>query len=369
DPEVSLFDVFLGKIVGKGAFGSVYVAVLPQFGDRKVAVKQVLQDRRYRNRELPLMRSLRHQNIVTLLYFFYQEVTQENQVCIENHSFKQSDNVLNLVLEYMPQTLSSLTDKYDPRFGVPVLTIKLCLYQIFRALAYIHSKGICHRDIKPNNLLFDASTGVLKVCDFGSAKHLVKSQTNVSYICARYYRAPELLFGATDYTNSIDIWSVGVVFTELLLGEPLFHGQSCIDQLVLIISKLGTPSKDQIMELNQNYVKYDLPHIKPQPLQSLFPPKTPSEGIDLMLKIFEYKPSLRIGALNACAHPFFDELREPGKKWTFDPFGRVRDLPPLFDFTEHELTIEPSLNPILVPKRPVGDGSSSDPMFSQTNHI
>ncbi|CAG2168095.1 unnamed protein product [Oppiella nova] len=305
----------LGQFIGKGAFGSVFIGVLPQFNDRTVAVKQVLQDKRYRNRELPLMRSLRHQNVVTLLYFFLQEV--------KDHS-----------------------------------------NQMLRALAYIHSKGICHRDIKPNNLLFDANSGVLKVCDFGSAKPLVKGQTNVSYICARYYRAPELLFGATDYTNMIDIWSVGVVFTELLLGKPLFHGQSCIDQLVLIISKLGTPTKDQIQELNHNYVKYDLPQIKPRPLQSLFPPKTPSEAIDLMLKIFEYKPSLRIGALHACAHSLFDELREPGKKWAPDPFAKPRDLPPLFDFTEHELSIEPSLNSILVPnhyQRLIGDGSATAP--------
>jgi glycogen synthase kinase 3 beta len=157
---------------------------------------------------------------------------------------------------------------------------------------------------------------------------------------------------------------VGVVFTELLLGKPLFHGQSCIDQLVLIISKLGTPTKDQIQELNHNYVKYDLPQIKPRPLQSLFPPKTPSEAIDLMLKIFEYKPSLRIGALHACAHSLFDELREPGKKWAPDPFAKPRDLPPLFDFTEHELSIEPSLNSILVPnhyQRLIGDGSATAP--------
>ena len=127
-------------------------------------------------------------------------------------------------MEYIPETVSSLTTKSKQRVGVPVLTIKLCMYQIFRALSYIHSKGICHRDIKPNNLLFDPKTGILKICDFGrfvtfqtiisleliycvfSAKELVNGIPNVSYICARYYRAPELLFGATDYTNMIGNW-------------------------------------------------------------------------------------------------------------------------------------------------------------------
>jgi serine/threonine protein kinase len=77
------------------------------------------------------------------------------------------------------------------------------MYQLFRSLAYIHSLGICHRDIKPQNLLLDPDTGVLKLCDFGSAKHLVKGEPNVSYICSRYYRAPELIFGAIDYTTKI----------------------------------------------------------------------------------------------------------------------------------------------------------------------
>ena len=82
----------------------------------------------------------------------------------------------------------------------------------------MHALGICHRDIKPQNLLVDSNNHVLKVCDFGSAKRLIKGEVNVSYICSRYYRAPELIFGATEYNNSIDVWSVGCVMAELLLG-------------------------------------------------------------------------------------------------------------------------------------------------------
>lgn len=84
-----------------------------------------------------------------------------------------------------------------------MLEVKLYIYQLFRSLAYIHSQGICHRDIKPQNLLLDPATGVLKLCDFGSAKILIENEPNVSYICSRYYRAPELIFGATNYTTKI----------------------------------------------------------------------------------------------------------------------------------------------------------------------
>lgn len=89
------------------------------------------------------------------------------------------------------------------KVNVMILSPQLYMYQLFRSLAYIHSLGICHRDIKPQNLLLDPKTGVLKLCDFGSAKHLVRGEPNVSYICSRYYRAPELIFGAIDYTTKI----------------------------------------------------------------------------------------------------------------------------------------------------------------------
>jgi glycogen synthase kinase 3 beta len=114
---------------------------------------------------------------------------------------------LNLVLEYVPETVYRASRHFNKaKTTMPMLEVKLYIYQLFRSLAYIHSQGICHRDIKPQNLLLDSNTGVLKLCDFGSAKILVENEPNVSYICSRYYRAPELIFGATNYTTKIGIF-------------------------------------------------------------------------------------------------------------------------------------------------------------------
>lgn len=102
-----------------------------------------------------------------------------------------------------------------------------------------------------------------------SAKILVPGEPNVSYICSRYYRAPELIFGATNYTLNIDVWSTGCVMAELILGQPFFPGESGIDQLVEIIKILGTPSKEQIAAMNASYVEHRFPLIKPHPLSTV----------------------------------------------------------------------------------------------------
>ena len=114
---------------------------------------------------------------------------------------------------------------------MPLIEIKIYIYQLFRSLAYIHSMGICHRDIKPQNLLLDPVTGILKLCDFGSAKILVENEPNVSYICSRYYRAPELIFGATNYTTKIGTFQLSLCRLPLLtalrcLVNWLCHGRA-----------------------------------------------------------------------------------------------------------------------------------------------
>ncbi|CAH1277145.1 GSK3B [Branchiostoma lanceolatum] len=279
------------------------------------------------------MRKLEHINIVRLRYFFYSSGEKKDEV------------YLNLVLDFVPETVYRVARHYSKnKQTIPILYVKLYMYQLFRSLAYIHSMGVCHRDIKPQNLLLDPETAVLKLIDFGSAKQLVRGEPNVSYICSRYYRAPELIFGATDYTTDIDTWSAGCVIAELLLGQPIFPGDSGVDQLVEIIKVLGTPTREQIREMNPNYQEFKFPQIKPHPWNKVFRPRTPPEAINLCSRLLEYTPGARISPLEACTHPFFDELRDPNTRL---PNGR--ELPPLFNFTPHELSINPSLNSRLLP--------------------
>lgn len=194
------------SMVGHGSFGHVYlISILPE--NKQAAIKTVLQDRRFKNRELETMKLIQHKNVVNLLSYYYK--TNE-----------KDELYLHLVLEYVPETLYTATHWYYSRKQtMPLLAVKLYSYQLFRSLNYIHSLGICHRDIKPQNLLIDPLTGILKLCDFGSAKILNPTEPNVSYICSRYYRAPELIFGARNYTTKIDIWSAGCVVAEMTLGH------------------------------------------------------------------------------------------------------------------------------------------------------
>jgi serine/threonine protein kinase len=168
--------------------------------------------------------------------------------------------------------------------------------------------------------------------DFGSAKVLVKGEPNISYICSRYYRAPELIFGATEYTAAIDVWSAGCVLAELLLGQPLFPGDSGVDQLVEIIKVLGTPTREEIKCMNPNYTEFKFPQIKAHPWHKIFHKRMPAEAVDLVSRLLQYSPKLRSTALEALIHPFFDELRDPNTRL---PNGRF--LPPLFNFKPHEL--------------------------------
>lgn len=309
------------KVIGNGSFGVVFKATKVDTGE-VVAIKKVLQDKRFKNRELQIMRILSHPCIVPLKHCFYSS------------GEKPDEQYLNLVLEFIPDTVYKVCRTHAKEkkvLAIPIL--KIYSFMLLRSLAYIHCLGICHRDIKPQNLLVNTEKHELKLCDFGSAKQLVKGEPNVSYICSRYYRAPELIFGATFYTTQIDTWSAGCVITEMLTGHPLFPGESGVDQLVEIIKVLGTPTREQITTMNPNYTEFKFPQIKAHPWSKVFRSRVPPDAVDLVSKLLVYCPDERLSPMEALLHPFFDELREDS---FVTPSGEQLQ-PGIFEMTEDEI--------------------------------
>jgi serine/threonine protein kinase len=184
--------------------------------------------------------------------------------------------------------------------------------------------------------LVDPSNTALKICDFGSAKKLIRGEPNVSYICSRYYRAPELIFGATEYDPMIDVWSNGCVIAEMILGQPLFPGESGVDQLVEIIKIMGTPTREQILAMNPNYTEFKFPQIKTQPWQRIFKNRAPQEALDFIAALLVYNPALRLKPYESLLHPFFNELRDANTRLL-----NGAALPELFNWTPQEAQLLP----------------------------
>lgn len=313
------------RVIGNGTFGIVYSALIVETNET-VAIKKVFVDRRYRNRELQLWYEMLHPNIVTLKHAFYTSGDSPDEL------------YLNMVMEYVPETVYSVMKRYaKQRLSVPPLLVQLYTYQTCRALAHLHANHVLHRDIKPQNLLVDASKGhVLKLCDFGSAARVGKGRSPlVAYICSRYYRAPELMFGATNYGTAVDLWSVGCVLAEMIRGRPLFPGQNGVDQLIEIIKVLGVPSRQQILAMNPQYFNFASSNVPPMSWGSVFLRPVGKETELLLTALLQYDPEARVKPLEACAHRFFDELREERTRL---PDGQP--LPAdLFSLTQCELRV------------------------------
>lgn len=210
-----------------------------------------------------------------------------------------------LVFDYMLSDLAEVIRNSDK--PLTEAQIKSYMLMLLKGVAYLHGKSIMHRDLKPANLLI-SPTGHLKIADFGLARVFAGlSERQYSHqVATRWYRAPELLYGAKNYDIGVDMWAVGCIFGELLNSSPLFAGENDIEQLCCVLRVLGTPNEEIWPGMSDlpDFKKIEFPTIPPIPLEDVVP-DAPAEAVDLMKRMLVYNSKHRISANKALLHPYF----------------------------------------------------------------
>ncbi|PYH99984.1 negative regulator of the PHO system [Aspergillus ellipticus CBS 707.79] len=239
-------------------------------------------------REISLMKGLVHENILSL----------RDVINVEDK--------LVLVFEYMDQDLKHYMDAQG--HPLDTATMKSFTRQLLRGIGFCHENGILHRDLKPQNLLLDQN-GRLKLADFGLARAFgIPISTFSNEVVTLWYRAPDVLLGSQTYNTNIDIWSIGCIMAEMCTGWPLFAGTTNEDQLLKIFKVMGTPTEltwPGVSQLPQ--YRADFPVCPPQRLQHIIPSIDPL-GADLLGRMLQLCPDMRISAADALQHPWFQDL-------------------------------------------------------------
>ncbi|XP_052118166.1 cyclin-dependent kinase D-3 [Arachis duranensis] len=289
DPSKKVADRYLKReVLGEGTYGVVYKAIDTQTG-QTVAIKKIRLGKQKEGvnftalREIKLLKELKDPNIIELI-----------------DAFPHKGN-LHLVFEFMETDLEAVIR--DRNIFLSPGDIKSYLQMTLKGLAVCHKKWVLHRDMKPNNLLI-GSNGQLKLADFGLARIFGSPDRRFTHqVFARWYRAPELLFGTKQYGAGVDVWAAACIFAELLLRRPFLQGSSDIDQLGKIFAAFGTPSPAQWPDMVYlpDYVEYQ--HVPAPPLRSLFPMAS-DDALDLLSKMFTYDPNARISVQQALEHRY-----------------------------------------------------------------
>ena len=296
--------------IGQGTYSSVYKA-RDLKTNKIVAMKKVRfvnmdpESVRFMAREICILRRLDHPNVMRL------------EAIVTS---RMSDN-LYLVFEYMEHDLTGLLASPDIKFTVP--QIKCYMQQLLCGLEHCHRRGVLHRDIKGSNLLID-NNGILKIGDFGLATffHPDKKQLLTSRVVTLWYRAPELLLGATSYGSAIDMWSVGCILAELFVGKPIMPGRTEVEQMHKIFKLCGSPSEEY-------WKKTKLPHatsFKPQQPYKRHIAETfkdlPSSALELVDDLLSVEPQERSSASSSLKSKFFTTAPLP-----CDPFSLPKYSP------------------------------------------
>jgi serine/threonine-protein kinase BUR1 len=263
------------KKIGEGTFGEVSLGKHKRTG-RKVALKRILIHQEREGvpmtalREIRILKRLKHPNIIKLLEIAIKQANRD----------KKESGVSFMVFPYIEHDLDGILQ--NPMIRLNPAQVKSYTQQILKGVEHLHKNLILHRDIKSSNILI-SNHGVVKLADFGLARAYVENQSKyTNMVVTRWYRAPELLMGATEYDSKIDIWGVGCVFGETLKRRAILPGKSDLDQLDLIWKLLGTPNEKNWKGksyLNYpafqsgNLADFDEKTYQPKTLHQRFPPE------------------------------------------------------------------------------------------------
>jgi len=296
--EVAAKYTIIDKL-GEGTYGIVYKAQDKKTNEL-VALKCIRLEEEDEGvpataiREISLLKELDHPNVVKL----YEIIHTENK--------------LTLVFEYLDLDLKKYQNEHGGK--VPKENLKSFLYQLLKGLQCCHENRVLHRDLKPQNLLINKK-GELKLADFGLARAVGIPVKQFSHeVVTLWYRPPDVLMGSTHYPSTIDIWSTGCIFSEMVTGKPLFPGSSNNDELLRIFKIRGTPDESTwpgIVDLKPDY-KTAFPVYPPRDLHEVVS-GLDENGYDLLDKMLQHDPSKRVSAKIALHHPYFDDLPNKDK--------------------------------------------------------
>jgi cyclin-dependent kinase-like len=286
-------------VVGEGAYGVVLkcrnkesgeICAIKKFKESDEENDEILL--KTTQREVKILRLLKHTNIVSLI-----------------DAFKRKSK-LYLVFEYVEKNLLEILEAQPS--GLDPEAARGYIFQLIQAIQWCHSNNVIHRDIKPENLLINPTTKVLKLCDFGFARTITQPTQNLTdYVATRWYRAPELLLGSTTYSFGVDIWAIACILGEITDGQPLFPGESEIDQLYIIQKILG-PLTSEHLEMfisNSRFAGLKFPDMsKPETLQKKYVGKMTKKTISFMNEMLAMDPKDRPSAQNCLNNPYFDGM-------------------------------------------------------------
>ncbi|XP_071817376.1 cyclin-dependent kinase 20-like [Apostichopus japonicus] len=282
----------LGRI-GEGAHGIVFKAKHIQTGE-EVALKKVplrKLDEGIPNTALREIKAL-------------QEIEESQHVVTLRDVFPHGTGFV-LVFDFMLSDLSEVLR--ESKLPLTEAQVKSYMLMLLKGVAYCHENSIMHRDLKPANLLI-SERGHLKIADFGLAR-IFSNDDGRQYshqVATRWYRAPELLYGARKYDEGVDLWAVGCIFGELLNNSPLFPGESDIEQLCCVRRVLGTPTEKTWPGMKDlpDYNKITFPENPAIPLEEIVPDAS-AQAVDLLKRFLVYPSKQRISAKEALLHPYF----------------------------------------------------------------